>query len=113
MVEELGHRCRNGSAHVPRIIITEGATLGLERCRQILAEKAPEAARRAGQSIERHFLLLETTPEMGQPFSEQPELRQLLIPFGDSGYAALYRYVPADDAVYVLAFRRQKEAGYG
>jgi len=25
---------------------------------------------------------------------------------------ALYRHAPADDAVYVLAFRHQKEVGY-
>ena len=40
------------------------------------------------------------------------ELRELVIAFGDSGYVALYRHEPADDAVYVLAFRHQKEAGY-
>jgi hypothetical protein len=41
-----------------------------------------------------------------------PELRELVIPFGGSGYVALYRHEPADDAVYVLAFRHQKEAGF-
>lgn len=41
-----------------------------------------------------------------------PELRELVIAFGDSGYVALYRNESADDAVYVLAFRHQKEAGY-
>ena len=47
------------------------------------------------------------------PLPEMPELRELMIPFGDSGYVALYRHEPSDDAVYVLAFRHQKEAGYG
>jgi len=42
-----------------------------------------------------------------------PELRELVIAFGDSGYVALYRHEAADDVVYVLAFRHQKEAGYG
>ncbi len=37
---------------------------------------------------------------------------ELLIEFGDSGYVALYRFEPKDDAVFVLAFRHQKEAGY-
>lgn len=97
---------------MPRVIITEGATKGLERCRQFLAAKAPEAARRAGQAIEQQFILLETSPDIGRPFSDPFELRELLIPFGDSGYSALYRHEPADDAVYVLAFRHQKEAGY-
>ncbi|ERS11341.1 hypothetical protein Q668_18910 [Alcanivorax sp. PN-3] len=39
-------------------------------------------------------------------------MRELVIPFGDSGYIALYRFEPADDTVYVLVFRYQKEAGY-
>jgi plasmid stabilization system protein ParE len=77
-----------------------------------LAAKTPEAARRAGQAIERQFLLLETAPDIGRPFPEMPELRELVMAFGDSGYVALYRYEPTADAVYVLAFRHQKEAGY-
>lgn len=97
---------------MPRVIVTKGAAQGLERCRRFLADKAPEAARRAGQAIERNFLMLETTPNMGRPFPELPELRELVIDFGDSGYVALYRHDAADDAVYVLAFRHQKEAGY-
>ena len=97
---------------MPRVIVTEAAAAGLERCRRFLAAKAPEAARRAGQAIERQLLLLETTPDIGRPLPEVPELRELLIAFGDSGYVALYRHEPADDAVYILAFRHQKEAGY-
>jgi len=97
---------------VPQVILTEGATVGLERCRNFLAGKAPEAARRAGQAIQQQFLLLETAPDIGRPFPEMPELRELVIAFGDSGYVALYRHEATDDAVYVLAFRHQKEAGY-
>lgn len=97
---------------MPRIIVTEGAAKSLERCRRFLATKAPEAARRAGRAIERQFLLLETAPDMGRPFPEMPELRELIIAFGDSGYVALYHHEPADNVVYVLAFRHQKEAGY-
>lgn len=97
---------------MPQVIVTEGAAEGLERCRRFLAAKAPEAATRAGQAIERQFLLLETAPDIGRPFPEMPELRELVIAFGDSGYVALYSHEPAADAVYVLAFRHQKEAGY-
>lgn len=93
-------------------MVTEGAGQGLERCRQLLAIKNPQAARRAGQTIERQFALLETTPDIGRPLPELPALRELIIAFGDSGYVVLYRREPADDAVYVLAFRHQKEAGY-
>ncbi|WP_312858673.1 type II toxin-antitoxin system RelE/ParE family toxin [Rhizobium sp. G21] len=84
----------------------------MARCRRFLSGKAPEAAKRAGQAIARQFLLLETTPDIGRPLPEHPELRELVIPFGDSGYVALYHNDTAEDAVYVLAFRHQREAGY-
>jgi plasmid stabilization system protein ParE len=84
----------------------------LERCRRFLAEKNPAAAKRAALAIGRRFAQLETAPDIGRPFAEQPELRELVIRFGDSGYVALYRHEQADSAVYVLAFRHQKEAGY-
>ena len=97
---------------MPQVIVTDRAAQGLGRCRRFLVARAPEAARRAGQVIARQLLLLETAPDIGRPFPEIPELRELVIAFGDSGYVALYRHEPADDAVYVLAFRHQKEAGY-
>jgi plasmid stabilization system protein ParE len=97
---------------VPRIIVTAGAAQGLERCRRFLASKNPPASRRAGQSIERHIALLETSPEAGRPFVARPEWRELIIPFGGSGYVALYFHDSAANLVYVLAFRHQKEAGY-
>ena len=77
-----------------------------------MVDKAPVAAKRAGQVIKQHLLLLETSPEIGRPLAEVPELCELLISFGDSGYVAMYRHDPAADEVYVLAFRHQKEAGY-
>ena len=97
---------------MPRVIVTEGAAQGLERCRQHLRRRSPEAARRAAQAIARQFMLLETQPAIGRPAAGSLELRELIIPFGDTGYVALYRHEPADDAVYVLAFRHQREAGY-
>ena len=97
---------------MPRVIITAGAVEGLERCRRFLATKAPEAAKRAGQAIQRQLLLLETNPDIGRPLPDLPELRELVIAFGDSGCVALYRHQATEDAVVILAFRHQKEAGY-
>ena len=97
---------------MPRVIITQGAANGLERCRLFLVEKNPQAARRAGQAIERQFTLLETNPDIGRPLDDLPELRELIVAFGDSGYVALYRHELESDTAYVLAFRHQKEAGY-
>lgn len=97
---------------MPRVVITPGAARGLERCRRFLSEKNPQASRRAGQAIEHFFSLLEHEPGMGRPFEDLPELRELIIPFGDAGYVALYRFDAALDTVFVLAFRHQREAGF-
>ena len=97
---------------MPRVIVTENAAQGLERCRLFLAEKNPQAATRAAQAIGRQFMLLETNPGIGRPLADHPALRELIIDFGDTGYIALYRHDVELDAVFVLAFRHQKEAGY-
>ncbi|MCA1793814.1 MAG: type II toxin-antitoxin system RelE/ParE family toxin [Desulfobacteraceae bacterium] len=97
---------------MPRLIVTEGAARGLERCRSFLAEKNPNALKKAAQTIGYHFSLLEKEPEIGRPLGDMPELRELIIPFGESGYVALYRFENDTDSVNILSFRHQKEAGY-
>lgn len=97
---------------MPRLIITEGASKGLERCHQFLVDKNAPAASRAGDAIAEAFELLEATPEIGRLWPDPLNLRELVISFGGSAYVALYHYEPDHDVVYVLAFRHQKEAGY-
>lgn len=97
---------------MPRLIVTEAAAQGLERCRRFLNEKNPQAVVRASQAISKQFKILEKEPEIGRPLADLPELRELIIAFGDSGYIALYRHEIDSDSVYLLAFRHQKEAGY-
>lgn len=94
------------------MIVTPGAARGLERCRQFLEQKSPAASRRAAQSILRQFELLATQPGMGRPLEDEPDLRELIVDFGDTGYVALYRYDQQADTVFILAFRHQREAGY-
>jgi len=112
MAEYMGHGYGNGRPDVPRVIVTEGAVAGLDRCRRFLSARNADAARRAAETIAKHFLLLESTPDIGRPFDDDPTLRELLIAFGASGYVALYRYVPGANTVFILAFRHLKEAGY-
>ncbi|WP_244144304.1 type II toxin-antitoxin system RelE/ParE family toxin [Paraburkholderia tropica] len=74
---------------MPRLIVTQRAIEGLERCRRFLSRKTPEASRRAAQVIDQHFRTLEATPAIGRPIEATPGLRELVIPFGDTGYVAL------------------------
>lgn len=95
-----------------QIIVTEEASKGLERCRVFLMEKNPRASIRASQAIKYSFAFLQKEPKIGRPLDDLPELRELIIPFGESGYIALYRYEVKTDSLYILAFRHQKEVGY-
>ncbi len=93
---------------MPQVIITEQAIQGMERCRQFLKRKNPLASKRAAYVIKEHFVLLETAPEIGRPINEYPELRELVIEFGDSGYLALYFFDKKQEQILILAFRHQK-----
>jgi len=84
----------------------------MERCRAFLDERSPEAAERAGAVIAARLRALETMPAIGRPFDPETGLRELVIAFGDLGYVALYCHEVSEDAVYVHAFRHQREAGY-
>lgn len=94
-----------------RLIWTPEASAGLERAYLFLVEKDEEAAIKALDAIDGGSLLLEDFPEAGRPTEDlEPEHRELLIPFGASGYVLLYQVENA--LVYILAVRHQKEVGY-
>ncbi len=97
---------------MPQVIITPTATKGLERCRLFLANKNPQAAKRASQTIKRHIMLLKADPDIGRLLGDDSPLRELIIDFGDSGYIALYRHDVNAERVYILSFKHQKELKY-
>jgi plasmid stabilization system protein ParE len=96
---------------VPRIIWTPPALRDVARLHAFLAPKNRDAAQRAVRAIRQGMKALAAHPEIGRPIDEMPpEFREWLIPFGDSRYAALYRY--DGELVAVLVVRHGKEAGY-
>jgi hypothetical protein len=54
--------------------------------------------------------LLESHPMVGRRV--QGDVRELIISFGNTGYVALYRFLPGRQEVRVLALRHQWEIGY-
>lgn len=95
-----------------RVRFTPEARADLERLYDFLLEEDIRAAERALHKIERAFCFLEEFPfscrraEVSDPF-----LRELLISFGHSGYAALFE-VEDRETVTVLAVRHQREGDY-
>ena len=96
---------------MPQVIFAPAAIRDLQRLRDFLRPKNPDAARRAGEAIRQGVRILGAQPRLGRMVDDLPEqFREWLIDFGDSGYIA--RYHIDGDAVTILAIRHQKEAGY-
>ena len=53
---------------------------------------------------------LEDHPLIGRAYS--PDVRELVISRGRTGYVALYRFLPGRDLIAILAIRHQRESGY-
>ena len=82
----------------------------LERIIDHLAEHdAADIPSRIREIIEA-ISVLEQSPLIGRP--AYADKKELVIGRRSHGYVALYRYLAEIDTVFVLALRRQREAGY-
>ena len=96
---------------MPRLIWSPSALHDVQRLYLFLACKNADAARRAVQAIRAGVKVIAEQPGIGRPIDYmEPEFREWMIGFGDSGYLALYR-CDGQTAV-ILAVRHQREAGY-
>ena len=96
---------------MPYLKWSENAILGVQKAYRFLAEKDKDAAKTAAKVIKERAGILRKFPEAGRPADDlDPEHRELLIPFGGSGYFLIYEIL--GDVVHILAVRHQKEAGY-
>ena len=96
-----------------RVRLTLEAVEDLKRLQAFLIERDLAAAERALDAIEAAFELLEHSPfscRKAWP-GDRPLLRELIIPFGNAGYVALFEI---DDPrhVSILAVRHQREEDY-
>ena len=63
------------------------------------------------KAIREGVKVLALQPGIGRPVEDmEPEFREWLIDFGDSGYVALYRY--DGETAVILAVRHQREFDY-
>ena len=95
-----------------RVRYTKAARADLQRLYAFLIVKDLPAARRALDTITRAMEFLQDFPfTCRKADADTPFLRELLIPFGSSGYVALFEI---DDAktVTIIAVRHQREEDY-
>lgn len=84
----------------------------LQRVYDFLSERSEDAAIESFKTIKQAALLLETFPGAGRPANDlDPEHRELVIPFGISGYVFVYE-VQENQQILILALKHQKEVGY-
>lgn len=96
---------------MPQLIWSPAALRDVDRLYRFLSDKNRLAAQPAIRTIRSSLNILVDNPEAGRPMDHMsPEFREWLIPFGGSGYVALYRF-DGQQAV-LLAIRHQREAGY-
>jgi plasmid stabilization system protein ParE len=96
-----------------RVRLTFEALDDLKRMQAFLIEKDPTAAARAVDAIETSFKLLEYSPfscRKAWP-GDRHLLRELVIPFGNAGYVALFE-IDGPSHVSILAVRHQREEDY-
>ena len=98
------------------VSFTREALEDLQRIENFLVDLALdhsdfELPGRALATIQRELRLLETNPHTCRRVSSNPQERELIIPFGGSGYVALFEIISPHE-VAVSALRHQREDDY-
>ena len=96
---------------MPRLIWSPPALRDVQRLYRFLAEKTLAAAKRVVKTIRESVKVIAHQPGIGRPTEDmEPEYREWLINFGDSGYVALYCF--DGNTAVILTVRHQREVGY-
>lgn len=96
---------------MPQLIWSPEALADVQRLYRFLAEKKPDAGRRAASVIRVEMQIIADYPDVGRPVDDMdPEFQEWPISFGASGYVALYRL--HQGVALVVAVRHQKEVRY-
>ena len=91
---------------------SQAARSDIERLYRFLADHDIQAADAAMQSLEKGWELLRGFPFSARKASHtNPFLRELLIPFGNTGYVALFE-IEDSTTLTILAVRHQREDDY-
>lgn len=96
-----------------RVRFARSALEDLQRLTEFVVSHSPKRASDAENASRDAVEVLKRLPFVGRPARQQADatLRELVIPFGPTGYLVLYR-VGAGAIVSVLAARHQLEERY-
>jgi plasmid stabilization system protein ParE len=95
---------------VAQVVYTQNALANLERAFAYLAEHDPAVAADAAVAIRKAAEILSDHPLIGRRV--EGEIRELVISYGKTGYIALYRFLPEQGLIRMLAIRHQRELDF-
>jgi len=90
--------------------LTARAFSHLEQIFEFIAKQDPTRALDTIGRIREGIMILERHPLMGRVVENGR--RELVVSRGRSAHLVLYRWLPADDVVLILAIRDARQAGY-
>lgn len=90
--------------------LTVRAFAHLEQIFEFIAARDPDRALTTVQRIREAVMILERHPLIGRAVEDGR--RELVVSRGRSTHIVLYRWLPADDTILVLAARDAHRAGY-
>jgi plasmid stabilization system protein ParE len=95
---------------VAQVVYTQNALANLERAFDFLDEHDPHAAVASAVAIREAVETLSNHPLIGR--RAEGNVRELVISYGKTGCIALYRFLPEQNLIRILAIRHQRELDY-
>jgi addiction module RelE/StbE family toxin len=97
-----------------QIVYSGQSNRDLVRLAESMQEIEPRMRKRVIETILNGIEILERFPCISKISQDgrYKNMRELFIPFGNSGYLALYEYIEQTDIVLIASIRHAREAGY-
>ncbi len=108
----MGHGGRTAQAKMPRVIFSADSLDDLDRLREFLDGKSPEAWKKAKTAIAIEIGSLVTRAGIHKPVPDRLHQHDIQVKFGALGYTIRYRYEPGGDVVVVLRMKHQREQDF-
>ena len=108
----MGHAERIAQAKMPRVNFSDNSLNDLDRLREFLEGKSPEAWDKAKTAIAIEIDSLVTRAGIHKPVPDRLHQHDMQVKFGALGYTIRYRYEPGGDVVVVLRMKHQREQDF-
>lgn len=101
------------------LIITQPARLDLARVFNFLNDLgATKQANEVMRLLEKSFAVIQRMPEIGRKYELSvngetlPNVREVIVPYGKSGYSYLYVYDASNNQILILTVKHNRENAY-